>query len=113
MKIIAGRPAWPWQEEMIAVMLHKPNVWAELHGWSPKYLTDTLKHEISRRFKHRIMFGADYPLFRYERLVQDWHSLGYDQETWITCSTGTPKRFLRSAPRFAASPPRRAVGAMS
>jgi predicted TIM-barrel fold metal-dependent hydrolase len=45
--IIAGRPAWPWQDEMIAVMLHKPNVWNELHGWTPKYLTDSLKHDIS------------------------------------------------------------------
>jgi predicted TIM-barrel fold metal-dependent hydrolase len=81
MKIITGRPAWPWQDEMIAVMLHKPNVWAEMHGWSPKYLTDALKREVSRRFKKRVMFGADYPLFRYQRLVDDWTSLGYDQET--------------------------------
>ncbi len=28
---------------MIAVMLHKPNVWNELHGWSPKYFTDALQ----------------------------------------------------------------------
>jgi predicted TIM-barrel fold metal-dependent hydrolase len=25
------------------------------------------------------MFGADYPLFQYERLVADWQSLGYDE----------------------------------
>ena len=81
MKIIAGRPAWPWQEEMIAVLLHKPNVWAEMHGWSPKYLTDSLKREISRRLKKRVMFGADYPLFRYGRLIADWRALGYDEET--------------------------------
>ncbi|MBI3374363.1 MAG: amidohydrolase family protein [Betaproteobacteria bacterium] len=78
--IIAARPAWPWQEEMIAVMLHKPNVLCELHGWSPKYLTDSLKREVSRRLKNRVMFGADYPLFTYERLVADWRSLGYEEE---------------------------------
>jgi predicted TIM-barrel fold metal-dependent hydrolase len=78
--IIAARPAWPWQEEMIAVMLHKPNVWCELHGWSPKYLTDSLKREVSRRLKNRVMFGADYPLFTYERLVAYWRTLGYDEE---------------------------------
>lgn len=81
LEIIASRPAWPWQEEMIAVLLHKPNVWNELHGWSPKYLTDSLKREIPRRLKKRVMFGADYPLFRYERLIDDWRSLGYDEET--------------------------------
>lgn len=79
--IIVARSAWPWQDEMIAVMLHKPNVWCELHGWSPKYLTPSLKHEIPRRLKHRIMFGADYPLFQYERLVADWRAEGYDEET--------------------------------
>jgi predicted TIM-barrel fold metal-dependent hydrolase len=78
LKIIAGRPAWPWQDEMIAVMLHKPNVWNELHGWSPKYLTDALRREIRGRLKDRVLFGADYPLFRYERLVSDWCNLGYD-----------------------------------
>jgi len=80
LNIIAGRSAWPWQEEMIAVLLHKPNIWYELHGWSPKYLTDSLKREISRRLQDRVMFGADYPLFQYERLVADWEALGYSRE---------------------------------
>jgi hypothetical protein len=80
LKIIAGRPAWPWQTEMIAVLLHKPNVWYELHGWSPKYFTADLKWEIPRRLQNRVMFGADYPLFRYERLIEDWKSEGYSNE---------------------------------
>lgn len=78
--IITGRPAWPWQDDMIAVMLHKPNVWAELHGWSPKYLTEPLRRDIARRLMRRVMFGADYPLFRYERLVDDWRSLGFNED---------------------------------
>ncbi|MEO8921449.1 MAG: amidohydrolase family protein [Caldimonas sp.] len=77
LQIVTGRPAWPWQDEMISIMLHKPNVWSELHGWSPKYLTDPFKKEIRSRLKDRVMFGADYPLFRYERLVADWKELGY------------------------------------
>jgi predicted TIM-barrel fold metal-dependent hydrolase len=80
MKIITGRKAWPWQDEMISIMIHKPNVWSELHGWSPKYLTDPFKKEIRSRLKDRVMFGADYPLFRYERLVKDWRELGYTDD---------------------------------
>ena len=79
--IVTGRPAWPWQDEMIAILLHKPNVWAELHGWSPKHFTPALKREISRRLRDRIMFGADYPLFTYQRLVDDWKAEGFDDET--------------------------------
>jgi predicted TIM-barrel fold metal-dependent hydrolase len=78
--IIAARPAWPWQSEMIAVLLHKPNVWYELHGWSPQYFTDELKREIPRRLAERIMFAADYALFSYERIFADWHGLGYSEE---------------------------------
>ena len=80
LQIVTGRPAWPWQDEMISIMLHKHNVWSELHGWSPKYLTDPFKKEIRSRLKDRVMFGADYPLFRYERLVKDWKELGYTDD---------------------------------
>ena len=78
--IVAGRPAWPWQDDMIAVLLHKANVSTELHGWSPKYFSDALKRDIPRRLSRKVMFGADYPLFRYERLVADWRALGYDED---------------------------------
>lgn len=78
--LIAGRPGWPWQSETNAVLLHKRNVWYELHGWSPKYHDPSLRHEITRRLKDRIMFGADYPLISYERLESDWRAEGYPEE---------------------------------
>jgi len=83
-------------DDMIAVMLHKPDVWLELHGWSPKYLGDALKHEISRRLKHKVMFGADYPLFTYERLTADWEGLGLDQASLQRVYTENAKRLFPS-----------------
>jgi len=81
---------------MIAVLLHKPDVWLELHGWSPKYLGDSLKHEITRRLKHKVMFGADYPLFTYERLVADWEGLGFDRATLQRVYTENAKQLFPS-----------------
>jgi len=78
--IVAARPGWPWQTETIAVLMHKRNIWYDLHGWSPKYHTADLKHEIPRRLKDRILFGADYPLFTYERLIRDWRAEGYSED---------------------------------
>jgi predicted TIM-barrel fold metal-dependent hydrolase len=78
--VIGGRPAWPWQTEMIAIMRHKTNIWTEFHGWSPKYLTDEIKYQIGHQLQDRVLFGADYPMFTYERLFRDWESLGYSQE---------------------------------
>ncbi|MES2187563.1 MAG: amidohydrolase family protein [Pseudomonadota bacterium] len=94
LQIVSGRPAWPWQDEMISILIHKPNVWSELHGWSPKYLTDPFKKEIRSRLRKRVMFGADYPLFRYERLVADWRALGYDDEVLAAVFHGNAERLL-------------------
>ena len=79
---------------MISIMLHKPNVWSELHGWSPKYLTDAFKKEIRTRLRSKVMFGADYPLFRYERLVSDWKEIGYDEQTLSAVFHGNAERLF-------------------
>lgn len=78
--VIAAHPAWPWQDEMIAILLHKSNVFNDLHGWSPKYFPPELKREINGRLQDRFLFGADYPSFAFERLFRDWESEGYKQE---------------------------------
>ena len=79
LRIVAARPGWPWQAETIAVLMHKRNIWYELHGWSPKYFTPDLKHDIARRLQDRIMFGGDYPLYTYERLTTEWKAEGYSE----------------------------------
>ncbi len=91
--IVASRPAWPWQTDMIAILLHKANVWYEVHGWSPRYFTADLKSEIARRLQDRVMFGADYPMFSYERLIADWQSEGYGEAV-------LDKVFYRNAERL-------------
>jgi len=94
LQIVAARPGWPWQAETIAVLMHKRNIWYEVHGWSPKYFTPDLKHEIPRRLRERVMFGADYPLFTYERLVRDWRSEGYAEEVLEDVFVNNAERFL-------------------
>ena len=94
LRIVAARPGWPWQAEMIAVLMHKRSIWYELHGWSPKYYSADLKHEIPRRLKDRILFGADYPLFDYERLVTDWRAEGYPPEILDKVFHANAERFL-------------------
>lgn len=78
--IIACHPSWPWQEEMIAVLLHKANVYNELSGWSPKYFTESLRREIGGRMQDKFMFGSDYPALSHERLFSDWEQLGFKPE---------------------------------
>ena len=35
--IIMAHPSFPWQDEAISICLHKPSVYIDLSGWSPKY----------------------------------------------------------------------------
>jgi uncharacterized protein len=97
LNILAARPAWPWQDEMIAVLLHKANVSYELHGWSPKYLTPALKKEIRGRLQDRVMFGGDFPVLGYERIVGDWIAEGYPDEI-------LDKLFFRNAEKYFGAP---------
>jgi hypothetical protein len=92
--IVAARPGWPWQTETIAVLMHKRNIWYEVHGWSPKYFAQDLKHEIPRRLRERVMFGADYPLFTYERLVRDWRGEGFADDVLADVFLHNAERFL-------------------
>lgn len=80
LEIVAARSAWPWQSEMIAILLHKPNVWAEFHGVSPKRLTDELKKEIRGRLRNKVMYANDFPMLHYDKIVGDWKSEGYPEE---------------------------------
>jgi len=99
LKIVAARAGWPWQSEVIAVLMHKRNIWYELHGWSPKYFTPDLKHEISRRLRDRVMFGADYPLYTYDRLRSDWLAEGYPHEVLEDVFFKNAERFLTDMER--------------
>jgi predicted TIM-barrel fold metal-dependent hydrolase len=74
LRILAARPGYPWQDEMIAILLHKANVSYELHGWGPKQFSPALKKEIRGRMQDRIMFGCDFPVLRYEKVIADWHA---------------------------------------
>ncbi|MDP6510345.1 MAG: amidohydrolase family protein [Dehalococcoidia bacterium] len=78
--IICAHPAWPWQEEMIAILLHKPNVFNDLSGWSPKYFSDSLKREIGGRLQDKMFYGSDYPEIQPQRWLNDFEALEYSPQ---------------------------------
>ncbi|MDY6881940.1 MAG: amidohydrolase family protein [Desulfatiglans sp.] len=80
LSIIGAHCPWPFQNEMISVMLHKANVYCDLHGWSPKYFPPEIKKEVNGRLKHKFFFGSDYPFLYFDRLYEDWESEGYRPE---------------------------------
>jgi uncharacterized protein len=73
--IILAHPSFPWQEEALAVAVHKPNVYIDLSGWSPKYFPEILVQYINTRLKDKMLFGSDYPLITPDRWLADFEKL--------------------------------------
>ena len=65
---------------MIAILLHKPNVFNDLSGWSPKYFSDSLKREIGGRLQDKMFYGSDYPEIQPQRWLNDFEALGYSPQ---------------------------------
>jgi predicted TIM-barrel fold metal-dependent hydrolase len=79
--IIGAHPAWPWHDEMLAIIGHKSNVFMDLSGWSPKYVPKAIIDEARTRLQDRILFGSDYPFIMPERWLADFDSLeGFSPE---------------------------------
>lgn len=71
MQIVLAHPSFPWQEEALAIAVHKPSVWIEMSGWSPKYFPPVLVQYANTMLKDRILFGSDFPLITPDRWLSD------------------------------------------
>jgi len=80
MKIILAHPSFPWQDEALSVCLHKPNVYIDLSGWSPKYFPENLVHYANTLLKRKMLFGSDYPAIKPERWISDFEQAGFREE---------------------------------
>lgn len=80
MPIILAHPSFPWQEEAISICLHKPEVYIDLSGWSPKYFPPILVQYANTLLKHKVLFGSDYPLITPDRWMADFREIGIREE---------------------------------
>jgi uncharacterized protein len=75
MPIILAHPSFPWQEEALSVATHKPQVYIDLSGWSPKYFPPILVQYANTLLKDKILFGSDYPVIDPVRWVAEFEKL--------------------------------------
>lgn len=80
LNIILAHPSFPWQEEALAISVHKPNVYIDLSGWSPKYFPEILIQYINTRLSGKMLFGSDYPLITPDRWLADFEKLPIKDE---------------------------------
>jgi len=80
MPIILAHPSFPWQDEAISVCLHKPQVYIDLSGWSPKYFSPILIQYANTLLKKKMLFGSDYPLITPDRWMTDFNAINIKDE---------------------------------
>ena len=75
MPIVLAHPSWPWQDEALSICLHKPQVYIDLSGWSPKYFPPQLIQYANTQLKKKVLFGTDYPLITPDRWLADFEKI--------------------------------------
>ncbi len=72
MPIILAHPSFPWQDEAISICLHKPQVFIDLSGWSPKYFPPNLIQYANTLLRDKMLFGSDFPFVTPDRWLADF-----------------------------------------
>jgi predicted TIM-barrel fold metal-dependent hydrolase len=92
--IVMAHPAWPWHEEQLSVAMHKPNVYIDLSGWSPKYFPPAVVQYANTLLQERVLFGTDYPVISPERWLRDFEAAPFKDEVRPKILLGNARRVL-------------------
>lgn len=94
MPIIMAHPSVPWQDEALAVAVHKPSVYIDLSGWSPKYFPEKLVQYSNTLLKEKVMFGSDFPVLTPERWMRDLDQIEIRESVLEGLMKGNAARLL-------------------
>lgn len=78
--IVMAHPSFPWTEEGLAVAQHKPNVYYDMSGWSPKYFPEIFVKYANTILKKKMLFGSDWPAITPDRWLKDFEDIGIREE---------------------------------
>jgi len=95
MPIVLAHPSFPWQEEALSVATHKPQVYIDLSGWSPKYFPPILVQYANTLLKDKIMFGSDYPVMAPEKWMEEFDKLPIKPEVKPLILKGNAAKLLK------------------
>lgn len=94
LQIVAAHPGWPWTEEVLAMVTHKPNVYMDLSGWRPKHLPPSILSALKRGLADWALFGTDYPFIEPHVWLDDFNELALDETLKAKILGGNAARLL-------------------
>ena len=60
--VVAAHFGWPWQMDLIAIALHKTNVYIDISGWSPRRIPAEVVRELKGRLSDQFVVGQRLPV---------------------------------------------------
>jgi predicted TIM-barrel fold metal-dependent hydrolase len=73
--VVAAHFGWPWHMELVAMALHKTNVYIDISGWSPRRIPAEVVRELRGRLSEQFLWGSDFPFLTPERCLAEVDSL--------------------------------------
>ena len=76
LKILAAHFGYPWHLELLAMALHKTNIYIDISGWAPRYIPAEVLRDMKGRLQDQFLFGSDYPFISPQRSLDELQTLG-------------------------------------
>jgi len=73
--VVAAHFGWPWHMELVAMALHKTNIYIDISGWSPRRIPAEVVSELRGRLSEQFLWGSDFPFLTPERCLAELDSL--------------------------------------
>jgi predicted TIM-barrel fold metal-dependent hydrolase len=81
--------------DLIAIALHKTNVYIDISGWSPRRIPPEVIRELRGRLAGQFLWGSDYPFLTPERGLAEFAELGLSEDVTRTVLHDNAARILR------------------
>lgn len=94
LKIIAAHFGYPWHLELLAMALHKTNIYIDISGWAPKYIPPEVIRELKGRLQNQFVFGSDYPFIQPQRCLEELEQLDIPPASLQKVLTENGKKLL-------------------
>ncbi|HKW71982.1 MAG TPA: amidohydrolase family protein [Candidatus Dormibacteraeota bacterium] len=97
LKIIAAHFGYPWHLELLAMALHKTNIYIDISGWAPRYIPADVMRDMKGRLQDQFLFGSDYPFIQPQRCLDELKGLDIPATVLAKVLVGNGKRLLAIA----------------
>jgi predicted TIM-barrel fold metal-dependent hydrolase len=93
--VVAAHFGWPWHMELVAMALHKTNVYIDISGWSPRRIPPELIRELRGRLAAQFVWGSDFPFLTPQRCLAELDGLELPEEILDRVLRQNAARILR------------------